>query len=418
MTFVQKPFTLERFERNNAMKIRSLLTVLLLTCAAAGCYKKQSADKTPALPEQPAKVLDYLELSAHSLISQQQADGFFKYEYDFITGAYTPWDNVIHQTRAGFALMRYYLFMVNGGFAPQSAPVVLESARKALTAYQDASIRHNSMPGALISFYYNRKGAGHKGTQDKTQRLEAEIAATAFALTAEQYYWSATNSDDFEDMRHEWRSALLYHARQALLTPLLKRPFMAPVWLALTVYNQNDPADKEVESVLKMTDAYFTKSPRPIKNTDDFVWDMLAVRRHAVADAALTNYTMRQTAQVLNDLYTQHNTDVNNCALALGLVDAALILRDAQSPKTERIRQTALGRGQLEYYNSLKFTILPNQTWISLGPGRTLHSQDFKRFTGAAVFGTHMPRTNIGLTELCLLAGMRFANEDLQELQK
>ena len=47
-----------------------------------------------------------------------------------------------------------------------------------------------------------------------------------------------------------------------------------------------------------------------------------------------------------------------------------------------------------------------------------MHSQDFKRFTGAAVLGIHSPRTNIGVTELCLLAGMRFANEDLKELQE
>ena len=400
------------------MKIRTLFAITFLTAALTGCFEKKEEAKTAALPEQPSKVLDYLELSAYSLISQQQPDGFFRYEYDFITGAYTPWDNIIHQTRAGFALMQYYLFMVNGGISPQSAPVVLNAARKALNGYKTASVYHNSMPGALISFYYNKKGAGKKGTQDKFQRLEAEIAATAFALTTEQAYWSATNSDEFLTERKEWRSALLYHARQALMTPLQKRSFMAPVWLALTVYNQNDPADKEVENVLKMTDAYFMKAPRPIKSADDFVWDMVALRRHGAPDSAQTGYTARQTAKILDDLYAQHETGVNNCLLSLGLVEAALILRDGDSPKTDRIRQAALGRGQLEYYNSLKYTILSNQTWISLGPGRTLHSQDFKRFTGAAVLGIHSPRTNIGVTELCLLAGMRFTNEDLKELQE
>ena len=82
------------------------------------------------------------------------------------------------------------------------------------------------------------------------------------------------------------------------------------------------------------------------------------------------------------------------------------------------MEQTALGRSQLEYYSSLKYTILPNQTWITLGPMRTLHSQDFKRFAGAGVFGMHMPRTNIGLTELCLLTGMRFSNEDIKEIKQ
>ena len=122
--------------------------------------------------------------------------------------------------------------------------------------------------------------------------------------------------------------------------------------------------------------------------------------------------------QILNDLYAQHDPNANGCLLSLGLAEASRILNNIESPDIKRIRQTALGRGQLEYYNSLKFTILPNQTWISLGPGRTLHSQDFKRFAGASVFGTHSPRTNIGLTSLCLLAGMRFANEDLLEMRK
>lgn len=399
------------------MKLRLILTTVCLTAALSGCFEKK-ADEAAPLPEQPSKVLDYLALSASSLVDLQQPDGFFKYEYDFITGTFTPWDNVIHQARTGFALMSYYSFLVNAGILPQNANIVLHSVRNALTGYQSASIRHNSMPGMLISFYYNKSGAGKNGAQDKTQRLEAEIAATAFALSAETLYRSATNSDEFSVVRSEWRNALLYHAKQALQMPLTKRPFMAPVWLALGLYHRADPNDTEIETVLMQTDDYFMKAPRPITKAESYVWDMLSLRTHTPADFMPVTYTVRQTMQILNDLYAQHDPNANGCLLSLGLAEASLILNNIESPDIKRIRQTALGRGQLEYYNSLKFTILPNQTWISLGPGRTLHSQDFKRFAGASVFGTHSPRTNIGLTSLCLLAGMRFANEDLLEMRK
>ena len=62
------------------MKIRTLFAITFLTAALTGCFEKKEDAKTAALPEQPSKVLDYLELSAYSLISQQQPDGFFRYE--------------------------------------------------------------------------------------------------------------------------------------------------------------------------------------------------------------------------------------------------------------------------------------------------------------------------------------------------
>lgn len=400
------------------MKIRMLFALLFLTAALTGCFEKKGTDDQPALPEQPSKVLDYLALSAHSLISQQQPDGFFKYEYDFVAGAYTPWDNVIHQARAGFALMQYYTFLINAGIDPRNAAIVLESVRKALKGYESASVTHNSMPGKLLSFYYSKGGIGKNGTQDKLQRLEAEIAASSFALTTALYHWNMTNSNEFESIRREWRDAMLYHARKALATPLEKRPFMAPLWLALTVYNQTDPTDGEVAKTLKSVTTYFTRSPRPMKNAEDYSWDMMAAHLQSSDSLPIQSFAARQTLTVTETLYAGHDTDVNGCLLSLGLAEGAQTIKPDASPDLRRIRQAALGRGQLEYYNFLKYTILPNQTWISLGPGRTLHSQDFKRFTGASLFGVHMPRTNIGLTGLCLLAGMRFATEDLKEIRQ
>ena len=105
--------------------------------------------------QQPDKVLDYLALSAHFLINQQQPDGFFKYEYDFITGNYTHWDNVIHQTRAGYALMQYYTFLVRNNIDSQLAAVVLSSAVKALRGY--ASGRAERIP------YGKDAASSHRG---------------------------------------------------------------------------------------------------------------------------------------------------------------------------------------------------------------------------------------------------------------
>lgn len=280
------------------------------------------------------------------------------------------------------------------------------------------------MPGKLISFYYNKSGISTPQTRKvspkhRIQRLEAEIAATAFALMTEMSYWSATSDNAFAEDREEWRKALIYHTQQALKTPAQKNPFMPHVWQAFAIYLQINPSDKEIAELLPQIDAYFMTLPRYMKDVEDYTWDMIAAnqRYQMTQQQSFVNFAARQTTRLLEDMYTQHDTTINSCSLSLGLVEASLILT-GKTGDYARIEQTALGRSQLEYYSSLKYTILPNQTWIALGPGRTLHSQDFKRFAGASVFGMHMPRTNIGLIELCLLTGMRFSNEDIKELKQ
>ncbi|MBR1776993.1 MAG: hypothetical protein IJ752_00195 [Alphaproteobacteria bacterium] len=398
-----------------------------LVLAMSGCFKEKTKNnEEQSLPEiqQPNKVLDYLALSAHFLINQQQPDGFFKYEYDFITGNYTHWDNVIHQTRAGYALIQYYIFLVRNNIDSQLAAIVLSSATKALQGYSSASVAHNSMPGKLISFYYNKSGISTPDTRKisakhRVQRLEAEVAATALALITEISYWSYTSDTSFAEDREQWRTALIYHAQQALKMPAQKNPFMPYIWQAFAIYAQFDPSDKEINELLPQIDAYFTTLPRYMKDVEDYTWDMIAAnqRFQSTQQLSFVSFAARQTTRLLEDMYTQHDTTINSCGLSLGLVEASLVLT-GQSGDYARIEQTALGRSQLEYYSSLKYTILPNQAWIALGPGRTLHSQDFKRFAGASVFGMHMPRTNIGLIEMCLLTGMRFSNEDIKELKQ
>ncbi len=407
-------------------------TLICLLCSAflalPACIKekKQTEEETAsaAQPQQPGKVLDYLSLSAHFLINQQQPDGFFRYEYDFITGNYTYWDNIIHQTRAGYTLIQYYIFLIRNNIDSQLASIVLSSTVKALKGYADSSVVHSDMPGKLISFYYNKSGISTPQTRKvspkhRIQRLEAEIAATAFALMTEISYWSATSDNAFAEDREEWRKALIYHTQQALKTPAQKNPFMPHVWQAFAIYLQINPSDKEIAELLPQIDAYFMTLPRYMKDVEDYTWDMIAAnqRYQMTQQQSFVNFAARQTTRLLEDMYTQHDTTINSCSLSLGLVEASLILT-GKTGDYARIEQTALGRSQLEYYSSLKYTILPNQTWIALGPGRTLHSQDFKRFAGASVFGMHMPRTNIGLIELCLLTGMRFSNEDIKELKQ
>ena len=405
------------------------ISVGLLCCFSlflSGCLKEKSKNadnKGPLQIEQPEKVLDYLALSAHSLISQQQPNGFFKYEYDFITGNYTYWDNIIHQTRAGYTLVQYYIFLVRNNIDSKLATTVLAAATKALQGYTAASVSHNGMPGKLISFYYNKNASAldmrKLSTDQKIQRLEAEIAATAFALITELSYWNFTSDATFAEYRSEWRKALLFYTQQSLNIPAKKNPFMTYIWQTFATYSQLDPSDKEIYDTLLQIDAYFLNRPRYMKDVEDYTWDMIAAnqRFQITQEQSFVDFAAKQTTKLLENMYTQHDTTINSCSLSLGLVEASLILTGKSGDYT-RIEQTALGRSQLEYYNSLKYIILPNQAWIALGPGRTLHSQDFKRFAGAAVSGMHMPQTNIGLTEACLLTGMRFSNEDIKELKK
>lgn len=389
------------------------------------CPEKKSEENSDNQLKQPTKVLDYLALSAHYFVSQQQSDGFFRYEYDFITGNYTHWDNVVHQTRSGYTLIQYYIFLMRNNVDPHIASIILNSAQNALNGYVSASVTHSDMPGQLISFYYNKGGTAitdiprRQSAEYRIQRLEAEISATAFALATEAMYWGSTSDASYAETRKEWRDALIYHAKQAINSPIQKKAFMPAIWAAFSIYNQIEQNDKEVNELLPLIDIYFVSTPRPMKDVEDYTWDMIAAnQRHLITrDSIFQKYAARQTTQVIENLYAQHDTGVNSCELALGLVEASLILTGSEG-EISRIEQTALGRSQLEYYSSLKYTILPNQTWIALGPGRTLHSQDFRRFAGASIYGLHTPRTNIGLVQMCLLSGMRFSNEDLKELKQ
>lgn len=400
-----------------------LFVLSFLALNAAACMEKDDAE---TLPSAPTKVLDYLALSAQYMLNQQKSDGFFNYEYNFITGSLTNWDNVIHQTRAGYVLAKYYSFLIRNNIDPTMAPQIRESVVKSLKGYAAASLAHRDMPGQMISFYYSKGGSVvlppeqmlPATEEQKRNRLDAEAAATAFALMAELTYWEATSDDSFSAEREKWREALVFHLEDRLAHPSAKNFFQPEIWLAFAVYNHLIPADKKIEALLEKIDAAYTGQYRPIRDIRDYTWDMAAayIRYHKTRNSFLVNFAVKQTTLLLESVYTQHDMSVNSCSLAYGLADASLLLTDA--PDFSRLEKTALGRSQLEYYSSLKYMILPDQTWISLGPGRTLHSQDFKKFAGAYVYGRHMPRTSLELSEMCILTGMRFSNEDIKELKQ
>lgn len=399
------------------------LTIMLL-CACPKAPHPQNETENPPTP--PTKVLDYLSLSVQYMLNQQKPDGFFNYEYNFITGNYTNWDNVIHQTRAGYVLAKYYSFLIRNNIDPAMAPVVRESVAKSLNGYVAASLSHQNMPGQLISFYYNKGGSimlppvrsEAASEEQKKQRLNAEVAATAFALLTEITYWEATSDATFAPEREKWRDAVAFHLKERLKHPSEKDFFQPEAWLALAVYNVLFPNDKEINDLLLKTDEAYTGRYRPIRDIRDYSWDMAAayIRYQKTKNSYLINFAVKQTSLLLDDIYTQHDTTANSCSMAYGLADASLIL--AKEPSFSRLEKTALGRSQLEYYSSLKYMILPEQTWVSLGPGRTLHSQDFKKFAGAYIYGQHSPRTSMELSEMCILTGMRFSNEDIQELKQ
>lgn len=405
----------------------SFFFMLLLCSLLCACNKQEEKKNDLDIPmTKPTKVLDYLSLSAQFLVNQQETNGFFRYEYDFITGNYTTWDNVIHQARAGYVLAKYYSFLIHNNIDPHSSVMIRESVSNALKGYASASLTRQDIPGQMLSFYYNKGGSvmgiepnSLRNTEEyKRQRLEAEIAATAFAFMTELIYWEATSDSTYNDIGTKWRDALVYYAKQTLESPPSHKVFLPELWLALATYDRMKPNDPEIADILLKMDELFTSTPRPMKDFQDYTWDMAAayIRYQKTSNPALIQFTARQTTNLLENIYTQHDTTVNSCTVSLGLVEASLTM--SYDETYSRIEKTALGRSQLEYYSSLKYMILPDQTWIALGPGRTLHSQDFKRYAGAYIFGQHLPKINIDLSEMCLLTGMRFSNEDIKELKQ
>lgn len=384
------------------------LILCLIACS------KQTEDSSEQILK-PTSTLGYLDLSAYYVLNQQNDDGFFNYEYDFISGTNTPWDNIIHQTKTTYTLTQYYAFLKKENVHSSYAKQILSAIRTSLDSIKKNSLYISSQGGKLFSFYYRKNNTPNLNIEDtdifRQERINAEIKATAFALLAELMYWETTNLNDYEDIRLAWLKALLYYAKSSEelddSSPL--------VWQALATYHTLLPENKEVRLMVEKYTNSFLNKKFSLEKTDDLLAILKAIQQDPLyqikpeISKILTNYVSNFLEK------TQHDSTTNSCDLSAMLIEMGNVLKYSSLPNQDRLSRAIYARAQMEYYNSLKFIILPEQKWITLGPGRTLNSTDFKRHTGAVLEGTFSPKTNLYLSSTFIEAGLNFTKEDLQE---
>lgn len=388
-------------------------TYLCLILFLFACSKQKENSSEQIL--KPTSTLGYLDLSANYLLNQQNENGFFNYEYDFISGTNTPWDNIIHQTKTTYVLTQYYAFLKKENIHSIHTKQILSAIRTSLDSIKKNSLQISNQGGKLFSFYYRKNNTPDLNIEDTDQfreeRINAEIKATAFALLAELTYWETTNLNDYEDIRLSWLKALLYYAQS---TENLDDTSPV-VWQALATYHTLLPENKDIQDMVEKYTNLFLNRKFNLERTEDLLAILKAIQQDPLyqikpeISKILTNYISNFLEK------TQHDSTTNSCDLSVSLIEMNNVLKYSTLPNQDRLNRAILARAQMEFYNALKFVILPEQKWITLGPGRTLNSTDFKRHTGAVLEGTFSPKTNLYLSSTFIEAGLNFTKEDLQE---
>ncbi|MCQ2913656.1 MAG: hypothetical protein MJ247_00475 [Alphaproteobacteria bacterium] len=397
------------------MKKSTLLTAsfLFIGIVAGSVFSQKTPNDAKPLnikreAIRPSNVADYLKLTATHFVEMQTPSGFYKFEYDFMAGGYTNWDNIVLQIRSMYFLLNYYNLLKKNNSNPQLAAAVLDTVRKALKGYSNATLNNNH--GSFISFYYNPDNIANEAMiVSKADRQSAEVSATAWALATYLIYWNTTNSKEFLAEHKKLLKTIIYHTKEALANPNVEYNYIPECWIALATY-YTIFEDKDVEELINRLNNNFQKYTNLISDVNKYSLYMMAInieKEKKIQGNTITT-VLKQTSNILDNIFPTGVQYTNTCLASIGLFNASSILDLSSNQYAKKISQLSSSRAKFEYDNSLNLFISPNQTWISLGPGRTLHTQDFLKFSGASLSGTHLPRTDISASSDCLMAGINF----------
>lgn len=345
----------------------------------------------PAPAQDPADLaLELLaeraKLAVSYLQSAQRDDGLFNYEYDFLSGSFSTADSQVRQAATAFAVAEYADVFDDAAAA--------ETARTALRGLVTWSIPFQG--GALVS----RTG----------ELVEAQIAATSFALLAELMFFSATGDDTFEPDRQAWLRALMQLQRPGggfWRSPWSEEEsdyYNGETWLALAHYHRLFPEEEAAGEALAKAEDYMIERYGEEPGNQFVHWGLMSasVRYSTTPSERLAAFIASLSEAYLHDVHAEFDPDANRCSGVEGLAAAAAALKNVE-PYRGLIARNA-ERAERELANSLELQLLPGQARIELGPDRYLAAPDIANFAGAFLNGRPRPQTRIDSTQHCLSA--------------
>lgn len=329
--------------------------------------------------------------AAEYLMSTQQDNGLFRYEFDLIRARQSKKNNVVRQCGAGFALGQYFL---HTGDARVGAAL-----QRALAAYGQHSVATGR--GRLVTL---------NGKLSK-----AKAGASALALLTELYYSGRSGDERFSSYRHAWRDGLLgLQNEEGGFARSPRVPTQSPysngeIWLALAYYHRRFPDDAKVSKALEKADRYFLSHYSATPHIGFFHWGLMAAaeRYRGTGEARFARFGVDQVTHYLDRLRPGVNPRSNSCYAVEGLLSAMELAETVNAGSGlagrlgERIRRELEKNAQLQ--------IVPGQERVHFTGDRFLVSPDLRRMPGAFLNGRVVPRLRVDATQHCLSAFLRFS---------
>jgi hypothetical protein len=336
----------------------------------------------------PAAAQDPADLAAAYMRSVQLESGFFRYEYDFLSGKWSTKDNVVRQAGAAFGLAIYH--------RQRPHEPTRQAVERALVALAGLSIPYGG--GLLVS-------------EDGSLR-KAKTGATALALSA-----AVLGGIDSAPI-DEWRDGLLALQREDgrfQQSPVDQRTsgyYDGEAWLALALLAAKN-GEADFAEALALADKGMTEGYGLPADVTFYHWGQLAaaVRYGRTADPRYIDFAATQTESFLDETRPKVSDNSNSCYSLEGL-SAAYALVGAD-PRLQALHDRIGQRIRQEVAHNLSIQVQPGQGGLAVREGTVLNTAELPEFAGAFLNGRLRPQTRIDATQHCLAALLQISTLDL-----
>ena len=328
--------------------------------------------------------------AAEFMISVQQPDGLFAYEFDLSQGVWTGRDNVVRQAGAAYGLAEY--------FAHTRDRRAAAAVRRSLRALSD---RSRAFEDGYLLAPRGRADSGNAG-------------ATALALLAELHYYRASGDGRFEASRAAWtRGLAALHVpgrgfRKSAGASEESPYYNGEAWLALA-YRQATEPDPALARRLEDIDGYMIATYGRTPHIGFFHWGAMAarVRHEDTGDPRFVDFAAGQSLAFVDDLRPAVRAGVNSCYAVEGLVAAREVI--AADGARADLRARLATRIDAEMAKNLRLQVGPAQLATNVGFLRAIGE-----LNGAFAAGQRRKTLRIDHTQHCLSALVKMARARLR----
>jgi hypothetical protein len=368
-----------------------------------------------------------MRMAAEQLVRGQLPSGLFSYEYDFETGALASSDDLdgvvlVRQSFAAFVLAQYAARFHHPpaldavrrfleGSAERSLPIgkgKFQSRLEAAGAYNEPlSWMFLQRSLNLFGLLYSTRGSGQLLSADNSYEL-AYPGATALALAAGLLYTKATEDHRFDELLAHWVEGLLavqVPGRGFREVPhhLAESDYLnGEAWLALAMYAEAYPRDRDVAEVLASLDSYLLERYYASSSKQFFHWGSMAsaLRAEMTDDARFDDFLTSLTEHFLSDNAQLPDGTSNSCHIVEGLASVSSRTETIQGAGSlmplvqERITRLMVQNRLLQIDVDMKSRLALDERGI----------QGLGKFAGGFLSTTDPPRMRLDTTGHCLNA--------------